>query len=1467
MRFSKPSVIRAAAALAALAVSGPLLAADPPEAPGPAAHPVDYAHQPTLYAVGYAHLDTQWRWSYPQVVRQFLANTLHANPPLIDKYPHYIFNFTGARRYQLMKEYFPADYERMKGYIKAGRWFPGGSNVDETDQNVPSAESVVRHVLYANHFFKREFGVCGVDFMVPDCFGFPASLPTVLAHCGIKGFHTQKLTWGYAGGPPPFKVGVWEGVDGEGVVAALDPTGYGSNIDDDLSHDPTWIKRAQASGKQSDGLQVDYRYYGIGDRGGSPSEASVRNLEKSVTGDGPLHVISATSDQMFRDITPEQRAKLPVYKGDLLLTGHSAGSITSQGYMKRWNRKNELLATAAERASVAAAWLGGAPYPTQKLYDSWMLLLECQMHDILPGDCLPVCYNYSWNDEVLAANGFAAAETDGVGAVAAAMDTSGGGVPLVVYNPLSVDRQDPVEATVAFPGTAPASVTVTGPDGKPCPAQVLDRDGDRTLRILFLARVPGTAFATFNVRPAEAADAETSPLKVTPNSLENARYRVTLNAAGDVEQVVDKADGSTRLLSAPLRLGFLHQNPVAWPAWNMDWSDRRRECQEYVGGPATVRIVERGPVRVALEITRQARGCTFTQRVQLSAGTAGDRVEFPTHINWRATECSLEAVIPMTVAAPTATYDTQVGVTVRANNNPAKFEVPQQQWLDVTAPDGRYGESVLNDCKYGSDKPDDHTVRLTLLYTPGVRGGYQDEASQDWGTHDMTFALEGHAGDWRAGHTVDQAARLNQPLAAFQSPAHAGPLGRQFALLSVSNPAVVVQAVKKAEDSDEIIVRLKETADQPADGVTISFAGPVVAAREVDGQEAEIGKATIRDGKLVTDVKPFHLKAFAIRLAAPAQPAVAVAGTPVALPFDQDAVTPESNLQGGSFDGDGGHSYPAEQWPAEVTSEGIRFQMGPATDGAKNAVACHGQVLPLPAGTRRAYLLAAAANGDAAVQIRAGDRATDLTVQDWGGYIGQWDNRLWKGHVSELTYDWSNRLDGLVPGYIKRDTVAWHADHRHGVRTGNEIWSYCYLFKYGIDVPAGATTLTLPDDPKVRVFAVTAASAAHEDVTPARPLYDTLADHVADQPPRVMVEGEAAAADAPAAAYHDTVMVRLDQPLYYRDGSLHYTTDGSDPTAGSSTYTGPLAVSAATTIKAREFDAAGRGSPVAARTVDVNDTTPPTIVSTEAIVGQPGVRLTFSEPVAKASAERPENYRFDPPLKVASASLLPDGRSVRLTLADPLPATVGTTGGTARYRLTVTGVTDVSPAANAIRGATVPLALAEPVVKVDSYSSASGDPLAKPAPGLHRRAGEPWSINCFVNPTAEPTGMVVIAGFGTCTDGTAGVGRYLCKFPGGIHYWSCNADLDTNSRLEVGRWQMLSAVYDGQTVTLYKDGRPIAHGEVGVGDDRDTTVRVAPVDPWSKQHRFEGDVQDLTVWNVALPEQTLRTLWTSRKHN
>ncbi len=154
----------------------------------------DITKDPTLFVVPYAHLDTQWRWEMPQTISEYLLKTMRVNFDYIDKYPHYVFNWTGSNRYRLMKEYFPDDYARMKQYVAAGRWFPAGSSVEEGDVNLPSAEGIFRQILYGNDYYRKDFGKASTEFMLPDCFGFPASLPSILAHAGVKGFSTQKLS-------------------------------------------------------------------------------------------------------------------------------------------------------------------------------------------------------------------------------------------------------------------------------------------------------------------------------------------------------------------------------------------------------------------------------------------------------------------------------------------------------------------------------------------------------------------------------------------------------------------------------------------------------------------------------------------------------------------------------------------------------------------------------------------------------------------------------------------------------------------------------------------------------------------------------------------------------------------------------------------------------------------------------------------------------------------------------------------------------------------------------------------------------------------------------------------------------------------------------------------------------------------------------------------------------------------------
>jgi len=673
-------------------------------------------------------LDTQWNWDYTKTIDVFLKRTLERNFDLFEKYPDYIFTFTGARRYRMMKEYYPDLYAKMLGYVRQGRWIAGGSCVEESEVNVSSSESMIREVLYGNAYYEREFGYRSIDYMLPDCFGFVASMPSVLAHAGIEGFSTQKLTWRSAAGIP-FNVGFWQGPDGKGVVAALNATKYAGRIPERLDRDSAWIARIDANIARH-GLHFDYRYYGVGDRGGSPRPDDVKNAVGSISNpDSEIDVRLTSSQQMFEDLTPALKRKLPVYAGDLLRVEHSAGSTTSQVFMKRMNRKNELLAKAAEQVAAGADAAGIARYPFEKINPAWELILGSQMHDILPGTAIPQAYEYSWNDEFVAANLLASTLENAVSRMAARMDTRTAGHPLVVYNPVAAERDDIAEATLALPADT-RSVIVRDADGNILPSQIVSHEGNR-IGFVFGCRMKPMSMEVFDVEPSAEPEQAPAELKVDGRTLENACYRVVIARNGDIESIFDKRLGR-QLLTAPARLEFLHESPRQWPAWNMDWKDRRQAPVAFMDENAAVRVIERGPVRATLEVSRQGRDSRIVQRISLAAGEAGRRIEVDNRIDWQSTGVSLKAAFPLAAANPEASYSLNTAVVERDNNDSLKFEVPSREWFDLTDRSGRFGVSVLEDCRYGSDKPDDNTLRLnahvyarsqrSALHLPGDAG-------------------------------------------------------------------------------------------------------------------------------------------------------------------------------------------------------------------------------------------------------------------------------------------------------------------------------------------------------------------------------------------------------------------------------------------------------------------------------------------------------------------------------------------------------------------------------------------------------------------------------------------------------------------------------------------------------------------------------------------------------------------------
>ncbi len=1018
---------------------------------------------PKAYIVSDAHLDTQWNWDIQTTIQEYVWNTLNQNLFLLRKYPDYVFNFEGAVKYSWMKEYFPTRYDELKQRIKEGRWHVTGSSWDACDVLVPSAESVLRNILYGQNYYRTEFGTEGTDIFLPDCFGFGWTLPSLAHHCGLIGFSSQKLGWRnhpfYGDKKYPFTIGLWKGIDGSQLMFAHGYD-YGHRFkDEDLS------KSEELKDLLKDSpLNTVYRYYGTGDMGGSPTITSVRAVEKGVKGTGDIKVVSATSDQLYKDYAGKHD-QLPVFDGELLMDVHGTGCYTSQAAMKWYNRQNELLGDAAERAAVAAEWLNQGAYPKSELETSWKRFLFHQFHDDLTGTSIPRAYEFSWNDELISLKQFSDVLTSSVNEVSRLLDTNVKGTPVVLYNALGFAVNDLAEMEVEF-AKAPKGISVYNAEGKKVASQYLGyKDGKAHL--LVEASVPATGYAVYDVRTSgEGIVVKNKQV----NTLENSCYKLTFDANGDIVSLLDKRNGKELVASGKaIRLALFTENEsYEWPAWEILKKTLDREPVS-ITDDVKLTLVEDGELRKSLCIEKKHGESVFRQYVRLYEGTRASRIDFYNEIDWRSTNALLKAEFPLAVSNPNATYDLSLGSVQRGNNTVTAYEVYGHYWADLTDRKGDYGVSIMNNGKYGWDKPSDNTLRLTLLHTPKTNKGYTYQDRQDFGYHTFTYSLLPHQGELNKAEVVSKAEVLNQRLKAFQTDKHKGEMGRTFSMVSSDNPNVIIKALKKAVVSDEYVVRVYDVAGQGIQSARLTFAGKLASVVETDGTEKEIAKADFSNNTFDVKVNPFSLKTYKIRLAESGVSAYQSKCLSLELPYDKKCATYNEFRSEADFES--GYSYAAELLPDSITIDQVTFRLGePET---YNGLSCKNDTIEIPEGYNRLYFLAAAASSDdQSLQIACGKHVSEFVVPSYTGFVGQWGH---EGHTS---------------GYLKPAQIAYVGTHRHA-SSGDCPYEFTYMFKFGMDIPKGVHSIVLPKNENVVIFAATAVAENHVFVKPLTKLFLT----------------------------------------------------------------------------------------------------------------------------------------------------------------------------------------------------------------------------------------------------------------------------------------------------------------------------------------------------------------------------------------
>ena len=777
-------------------------------------------------AIGHAHIDVEWLWPLRETVRK-VARTFSSQIGLIERYPGYKFGASQAQLYALCKEHYPELYEKVRKAVAAGEWEVQGGMWVEADCNIPSGESLVRQFLCGMRFFKEELGVVPRNLWLPDVFGYSGNLPQIMRQCGIEFFLTQKLSWNRYN-KFPHNSFIWEGIDGSRVVSHFPPEDtYNARLL------PEELRRHETGNREAGIVDVAISLFGIGDGGGGPKEEYVERGIRCAALNGCPPVSFGFAEGAMDEIAA-QAADLDVWRGELYFEMHR-GTYTTQAAQKLANRRAEEALRAAEMLCAAALASTGHAYPQAEFTALWRSLLLCQFHDIIPGSSINRVYKESGELIRGVADKARALAAEAASKLLAKEDGA-----LTLFNPSST----PFKGRVALPA---------GWDGvSDLPAQ---REGDTVFALVEVAprsfitlrrKTDDTRHATCDMR--EAADVAV---------LENGHIRYEINLKNlQVVSALDKDCG--RAFIAPDRPGnvlrLLDDHPSTYDAWDIE-----EYAHEMPVGEPVVESVESfdGPVRSGIVATFKLGGSAFKQTISLEAGSK--RLDFETEADWSENHKLCRVAFPLDVQADEARFEIQYGTVARPTHDNTKWQYAQfescgHRYADLS--DSDFGVALLNDSKYGY-RAKGSELSLSLLRAPT-----EPDPLADRGHHRFTYALLPHAGDLaHTGEVVAAAAILNQGVErfeglAFKAQAEALPV-------AIAGEGVELAVLKKAEDSDALVVRLVETRGRRTAATLYAACGAAQSATPCLATElADTGAPVALPATL--QFRPFEIKTLRI---------------------------------------------------------------------------------------------------------------------------------------------------------------------------------------------------------------------------------------------------------------------------------------------------------------------------------------------------------------------------------------------------------------------------------------------------------------------------------------------------------------------------------------------------------------------------------------------------------------------------
>ena len=775
--------------------------------------------KPAVACVGHTHIDVEWMWDRRQTrekVQRSVASALN----LMQEYPEYRIMLSQPELYRYLREEAPEKYEELRERVKEGRWEPEGALYLECDCNLISGESMVRQLIYGKRFFRDEFGTDSRICFLPDVFGYSAAMPQILKKAEIDAFVTSKISWNDIN-TLPYDAFMWKGIDGSEIFSAFitgqiyrkneDPcrrTAYGSGLD------PAFIKGAWERFHQKEYCNTALFTFGHGDGGGGPTYEMLehrRRLEKGLPA-MPVaeHLSLAQTVKRIKDEFDESSRKLrytPRWTGELYLE-HHRGTYTSQSHVKRSNRKAEFDLSTLEALNYTEHYFGGK-YDSDGLEKAWKTVLHEQFHDILPGSSIKSVYDFVKEDYKRLFEYTESQKKTKLLSLADKINTEGG---ILVYNPLGFERRGEIKVD-----TKTVSVKESIP-----------------------------AFG-YKVIKKPACD-----MRVKINSLtaENDRYILSLDCAGRISSLYDK-NACCEVFSDVANEFRVHEDfPLDHDAWDIEEYTERKEYK--LDDKADICEIYDGE-RAGFVIRKSYLNSVIEQKIFLYSHS--DRIDLEHNIDWQENHHILKLAFPVNVLADSVSCDIQFGHIKRPTHkntswDEAKFEICAQKWIDIS--EYGYGMTLLNDCKYGYSA-EGSEIKLTCIKCPT-----EPDATADIGKHTFICSLYPHSGDLFKAGAVREAYSLNSPLISTDIEKNDGELPDCFSLVGCDSEAVIIETLKKAEESDDLIVRLYEFFGSRVI-CNLKIADKFKKATLTNLLEKDEKELDINNGSVSLSIKPFEI--------------------------------------------------------------------------------------------------------------------------------------------------------------------------------------------------------------------------------------------------------------------------------------------------------------------------------------------------------------------------------------------------------------------------------------------------------------------------------------------------------------------------------------------------------------------------------------------------------------------------------